>query len=284
MSETKLNDFHPDSFFEINGYQKPLRRDRGENAGGGLIIYVKNGVSCKRRPDLENGRLECIWLEVKPVKSKPFLVGHIYRPPNSGVIWNELFEDCLENVLKEEKELYILGDINRDLLNNQINKAWSDYMEPFGLTQLVSEATRETSHSRTLIDHIYSNCPENVNSLDVPKIGLSDPFPVFFTHKLHVHPTKCNHFTISYRSFKDFDETKFFADLQAVPWDVIQLFDHTDDILEAWTDLFLEFVDKNVPLKQHRVKRKNQPDWITPDILDAIKCRDRHKSCAVKSS
>ena len=278
LSETKLNDFHPGPFFEINGYQKPLRRDRGENAGGGLMIYVKNGVCCKRRPDLENGRLECIWLEVKPVKSKPFLVGHIYRPPNSGVIWNELFEDCLENVLKEEKELYILGDINRDLLNNQINKAWSDYIEPFGLTQLVSEATRVTSHSRTLIDHIYSNCPENVNSLDVPKIGLSDHFPVFFTRKLHVHPTKCNHFTISYRSFKDFDETKFFADLQAVPWDVIQLFDHTDDILEAWTDLFLEVVDKNVPLKQHRVKRKNQPDWITPDILDAIKCRDRHKS------
>ena len=215
---------------------------------------------------------------MKPVKSKSFLVGHIYRPPNSGVIWNELFEDCLENVLKEEQELYILGDINRDLLNNQSNKAWSDYIEPFGLTQLVPEATRVASDSRTLIDHIYSNCPENMNSLDVPKIGLSDHFPAFFTRKLHVHPTKCNHFAISYRSFKDFDEIKLFADLQAVPWDVIQLFDHTDDILEAWTDLFLEVVDKNVPLKQHRVKRKNQPDWITPDILDAIKYRDRHKS------
>ena len=37
-------------------------------------------------------------------------------------------------------------------------------MEAFGLTQLVSEATRVTNNFITLIDHIFSNCPENVNS------------------------------------------------------------------------------------------------------------------------
>ena len=58
------------------------------------------------------------------------------------------------------------------------------------------------------------------------------------------------------------------------------MFEDTDDILEAWSDLFLEVVDKHVPIKLHRVKHKKQPEWITPDILDAIKCRDRHKSLA----
>lgn len=250
LSETKLKDVHPDPFFEINGYQKPFCKDRKHNAGGGILVYVKNEVSCKRRPDLENEQLECIWIEIKPVKSKAFLVGHIYRPPNSGIIWNEIFENCIENVLREEKEMYLLGDINRDLLNSQINKAWSDYIEPFGLTHLVSEATRITPESSTLIDHIYSNCPENVTSLSVSKIGLSDHFPVFFTRKMHCHPATRAHYTVSYRSFKDFDENKFFADLQAVPWDVIRLFNDPNDILEAWSDLFLEVTDKNIPLKQ----------------------------------
>lgn len=190
LSETKLKEIHYDSFFEVNGYQKPFRRDRKQNAGGGLLVYVRNGVSCKRRAELEHEQLECIWIEVKPVKSKSFLVGHVYRPPNSSIVWNEIFEDCLENVLREEKELYILGDINRDLLNDQIKKVWTDYIEPFGLSQLVSEATRVTHESSTLIDHIYSNCPENVTSIDVPKIGLSDHFPVFFTRKMHVQPVK----------------------------------------------------------------------------------------------
>ena len=181
-------------------------------------------------------------------------------------------------MLQEEKEIYLLGDINRDLLNNQVHRAWTDYMEPFGLTQMVSEATRVISGSRTLLDHIYTNCPENVNSVHVPKLGLSDYFPVFFTRKMHNHMPKRNHYTISYRSFKDFDEAKFISDLQSVPWDLIKLFDDTNDILETWTDLFLETVDKNVPIRQHRVKHKNQPQWITPHILDAIKSRDRYKS------
>ena len=122
-----------------------------------------------------------IWLEIKPNKSKSFLVGNIYRPPNSTVQWNSIFEECIEKVLGEEKEIYLLGDINRDLLNNHIKKAWTEYMEPFGLIQLISEATRVTYETTTLIDHIYSNCPENVNSINVPKIGLSDYF-LYFSH------------------------------------------------------------------------------------------------------
>ena len=171
-----------------------------------------------------------------------------------------------------------MGDINRDLLNSHIRNVWSEYMESFGLYQLVSGATRVTNDSQTLIDHIYSNCPENVNSLDIPKIGLSDHFPVFFTRKMHVQPPKRKHYTISYRSFKTFDESKFVDDLKLVPWDTIKLFDDTDDIMEAWLDLFLQVVDKHVPLKQHRVKHKNQPQWMSPEILEAIKCRDRQKS------
>ena len=278
LSETKLNAMHLESFFQVTGFQKPFRRDREINSGGGLLVYVKDGICANRRTDLEHENLECLWLEIKPIKSKPFLLGNIYRPPNSNIQWNGVFEDCIEKVLREEKEIYLMGDINRDLLNSNIKKAWTDYIEPFGLTQLVSEATRVTNDSRTLIDHIYSNCPENVNSLNVPKIGLSDHFPIFFTRKMHVHPPKINHYTISYRSFRNFDESKFTEDLQSVPWDTIKLFDDTNDILEAWLDLFLQVVDKHVPIKQHRVKNKIQPQWMSPEILDAIKCRDRHKS------
>ena len=151
-------------------------------------------------------------------------------------------------------------------------------MEPFDLIQLISEATRVTYETTTLIDHIYSNCPENVNSMDVPKIGLGDHFPIFFTYKMHIQPPKRNHYTVSFRSFKDFNVANFSADLQSVLWDTIKLSEDTDEILEAWSDLFLQVVDKHVPMKQHRVKHKNQPQWFTPEILDAIKSCNRHKS------
>ena len=68
------------------------------------------------------------------------------------------------------------------------------------------------------VHHIYSNCPENVKSITVPKIGLSDHFAVFFTCKMHNSTTKNNHYTISCKSFKDFDEGKFINDLQSMLW------------------------------------------------------------------
>ena len=133
LSETKLNAIHPDTVFEINGFQKPFRKDRLANSGGGVLVYVKEGISCTRRSDLEQESLECVWLEIKPVNSKSFLLGNIYRPPSSTIQWNENFEECIENVLQEDKEIYLMGDINRDLLNNQIKNVWTEYMEPFGL-------------------------------------------------------------------------------------------------------------------------------------------------------
>ena len=38
LSETKLNDIHPDSAFQVNGFQKPFRRDREANSGGGILV------------------------------------------------------------------------------------------------------------------------------------------------------------------------------------------------------------------------------------------------------
>ena len=53
VSETKLNEEFPNSQFEINGYYNsgPYRRDRNEH-GGGLMIFIKQGVPVKRIKDL----------------------------------------------------------------------------------------------------------------------------------------------------------------------------------------------------------------------------------------
>ena len=40
----------------------------------------------------------------------------------------------------------------------------------------------------------------------------------------------------------------------------------------------LKVVDSHLPVKQHRVKNKRQPKWLTPEILDAVKTRDQFKS------
>ena len=248
-----------------------ISEDRPER-GGGLIVYVKNGINCKRRHDLECERIECVWLEIFPVNSKSFLVGNIYRHPNETISWNEDFDNYLDKVLECEKEIYLMGDFNRDLMQENIKHFWLEYMESFGLYQFISIPTRVTDQSATLIDHIYSNTPANILMTAVPHIGLSDHFPVFISRKTNgSYSLKNTHYTISYRSFKNFDENKFIDDLKSTPWDIVK-------IVETWSSLFSDIVDKHLPLRKHCVKRKHQPKWLSADIIEAFKTRDRFKS------
>ena len=65
VSETKLNKEFPNSQFEINGYYNPgpYRRDRNEH-GGGLMIFIKQGVPVKRIKKFELATAESICLEI----------------------------------------------------------------------------------------------------------------------------------------------------------------------------------------------------------------------------
>ena len=134
-----------------------------------------------------------MWLEIFPTNSKSFLVGNIYRHPNETVSWNEEFENHLDKVLECEKEIYLLGDFNRDLMQNNIKQSWLKYMETFGLYQFVNVPTRIIDQSATLIDHVYSNTHSNILMTTVPRIGLSDHFPIFINlvEKQMDHSKQC---------------------------------------------------------------------------------------------
>ena len=277
VSESKLGDDIPDSFISIENFQC-VRKDKTQGSGG-LIVYVRSDVSFSRRKDLEREHFESVWIEIFPKNSQSFLIGNFYRNPNSNISWNDTFDEQVEMAHDEGKEFFLLGDFNRDLLNAQIQNQWLDYINSLGLKQHIKEPTRVVPNaSATLLDHVYSNFSVNIQFSDVPKIGLSDHFPIFFTRKVNCCNSRSTHHTIKYRSFKNFEISKFNEDLESVPWDVIKVFDTVDDALDTWYSLFTEVVDKHVPLKQHRVKKVKQPDWLTPEIIDSIKTRDHYKA------
>ena len=45
----------------------------------------------------------------------------------------------------------------------------------------------------------------------------------------------------------------------------------------TWKSLFLEVLDKHAPIKSHRVKKKYQPDLLSPEILHCMKERNKCK-------
>ena len=136
-----------------------------------------------------------MWLEIFPIKSKSFLVGNIY---NETISWNEDFDNYLDKVLECEKEIYLMGDFNCDLMQENIKHFWLEYMDSFGLYQFISIPTGVTDQSATLIDHIYSNTHAIILMTAVPHIRLSDHFPVFISRKTNGSCSlKNTHYTIS---------------------------------------------------------------------------------------
>ena len=56
-----------------------------------------------------------------------FLTGSMYRHPNETVQWNEIFYNQFDTILACEKEIYLMGDFNRDILQVNTKKTWLEY-------------------------------------------------------------------------------------------------------------------------------------------------------------
>ena len=77
-----------------------------------------------------------------------------------------------------------MGDLNCDLLPDSVNINSShllNIMDIYGLTQLITEPTRVTQYSRTLIDLCLTNPPDKISNSGIVDIGISDHCAIFLT-------------------------------------------------------------------------------------------------------
>lgn len=276
--ETFLDTNISDVQVGINGYEF-LRKDRcctRDKAGGGVILYYRKSLKCKRKAELEISNIETLWSEVSLPKAKPFLICTVYRPPNVHADWIDLFEEELSLAQTTGYEIIIMGDFNIDFINCSNNK-WLHLIELFDLKQLVNHPTRITQYSSSIIDHVYSSNPENISECFVAHYAISDHFPVCFTRKVNCKIKKVEHTSTSYRCFKTFDEELFLSNL-AKEFESFGLSqsDIEEDV-SRWYTLLLKQLDRHAPIKTRRVKTKRLPDWFTQDIAHARKLRDVQK-------
>ena len=85
------------------------------------IFKKVRSINYLNRNDLVGDNLEAVCIEVFKPSSASFIVGTIYRPPSA-------FVDCFSNIKQmvkliddENKEFYLLGDLNANMLDNSNN-------------------------------------------------------------------------------------------------------------------------------------------------------------------
>lgn len=278
LCETFLNPNIMDTQVAIDGYDF-IRKDRADThdkSGGGIMLYFRNSLKCKRRPELEISKIETIWSELELPNAKPFLVCSVYRPPSAHSNWIDLFEEELSIAQATGLEFILMGDFNIDI-NPCTNNKWLHLQQLFDLSQLVSEPTRVTQTTSTTIDHIYTSNPENISECFVSKLSISDHFPVCFSRKINCKFSKHKHTSTSYRSYKHFDEENFLADLTKDLNAFVTDQETVEDDLAVWSSLILRHLNSHAPVKTKRVKTKRLPDWFIPEITQMQRLRDNCK-------
>ena len=88
--------------------------------GGGAGIYVADKRKWKRRKDLEDVKIEGIWIEFFQTKANSFIVGTVYQLPETSKYlprtFNDIFNNNLVTAKNLSKEVILSGDINTILI------------------------------------------------------------------------------------------------------------------------------------------------------------------------
>lgn len=286
INETKLDEDIKDDEVKIQGYEI-ARRDRDIN-GGGICFYVKTPINFIIRKDLKFDSLENLCLEIQKPRSKPFVVVTWYRPPDSLIDIFSHFETLIGKLDAENTEFYLLGDLNCDMVatryDNHTNKLIS-IADVYGLQQLITEPTRVTPTSATLIDLIYTNCPDKITCSGVRHISISDHCMVFAYRKLSGNGISNGHNTITYRNFRKFNRDNFRNDIASQSWDELYNSNNPNpnEMWLLWKGIFLSIVDKHAPLRNMRVRARSSP-WITAELKKLMHDRDILKIKVSKSN
>lgn len=277
-SESKLNSSHTNSLLEIDGYDF-VRLDRTQNQGGGTCIYIKNSHMHHeihfevKFPTF----VEVIPIKIYPKFRKPFICISIYKPPNIPFSqFSEPFEALLFHLNQLETPYFILGDFNVNLLdkascdtNNLCNMT-----KQYSLAQHISNPTRITQNSCTLIDHLYSSLNVSISQSGNFTLTQSDHDAIFLVFgKKPIYKNKQGKL-IKGRNFKNVDWETLSNELNKLDWQ-----DKCTDIppaqlLTTFETVLFPILNEIAPFSSKRIKNNNN-HWVTSDLLKHINSRNR---------
>ena len=170
------------------------------------------------------------------------------------------FEDIIAKIDSENRELFLLGDINADLLPEgeaPSTQKLKDIFDVYGLHQLIAEPTWVTHFSQTLIHLCITNSRLSIVKSGVVQLSISDHALVYMTRKARYD--RCGARIIQARCMKSFNESEFLEDLKQKAWN-----DSSHYSMESM-------------LRHIRVGSKKSP-WITDNLRHKMRKRDLLKS------
>ena len=237
---------------------------------GGVGIFIKNTCSFRELPQykLQCANVENIWLEVAKDQSK-LIVGGIYRHPNQPVKeFRSHFGEILDQLSTQKLPTVVAGDINIDFIRCTDHTETAEYLNNLlenSFMPMILMPTRITTHSATLIDHIYFYGGYDRKGFTCKSgnflTDITDHLANYFL-LMNDKPLHCNRRPMT-RVFSQKNKSKFEQELACCNWN--KLFAETDpnSAFDIFSSAITRLFNKHFPLT--RVSRKCAKDkpWVT---------------------
>jgi len=285
--------------FTLPGYNSLEYKLRNPNTqGGGVGIYIKKSIKynvLSAQSVFVDRIFESIFIQLNLSNTKKCIVGSVYRPGTAHPTltagdaftnFSELLSNVLDELSSYNMPIYLLGDLNLDVLQIDSSNTVSDYINllfSYGLLQVITKPTRCTDHSATIIDHVITNTIlTNYNSYIITS-GVSDHFPVvFFPQEPKPHVAKK---AVYSRDFSEPNLLKFEQSLHSIRWGFVLEEEDPQIAYNLFSDLFFNLYNLHFPLREIKFNKnlhKKEP-WMSKGLLISRNEKMRLASLAAKN-
>ena len=214
-------------------------------------------------------------MKLTAILQKNIVFGVIYRHQNGKT---EKFNEHLFSVIDREKKLCIfIGDINIDLLNFNKCSLTQDFVSFLGTHYIlpqITQPTRITEHTATLIDNIFLNCTEHSSLSGNIVHDITDHIPSFLI--INKQPCFSNKQEIYKRDYSKLNDHDLTEDVLSINWhDVIQTQENVNQIFNSFHSCISSIIDKHAPIRKltKREMIDEAKPWITPGLRKSIKTK-----------
>ena len=258
-----------------------ITRSRSNVFHGGIGLSIKENVHYVIREDLSvfiPHVFESLFIECKNPSLQNEIVGVIFRPNTAPKADLDIFSKTINDIMciinDEKKHCIMMGDMNIDLLKYNEHAKTNSYIDMVfanGFIPSITKPTRISSHSATLIDHIYSNTYNPKCTTGILITDLADHYGVFYLYPKH----RCKRENQVHlkRIISDVNMLSFKQALARVDFSEILCQSDTERAFNKFGILINEEYNKAFPLREINTKTRIRDPWISNAIIQSSKTK-----------
>lgn len=199
-----------------------------------------------------------------------------YRPPKGNVAaFLNFYNEFVTFIATNNYTLIAGGDFNIDMGNrNHVTSELDSILFSNGFRNVINVPTRVTSASQSILDLFITNSLVSKFEAGVVSCSVSDHLPVFLCIDRIGEETNRREI-IKYQHITDTALEAFRNAVAQVDWSDIMWLNNPNDAYNQFIDVFKQVYSSHFPTKTCKKMRKIRKPWITRELRQQMKTKDK---------